>query len=62
MTNAIYGLRNVEKIRKKVIVGIYNNKIARNGLYSGLIGLNLLNEDLRIGDKYEYNSINPLQG
>ena len=46
-----------EEIRKKVIVGIYNNKIARNGLYSGLIGLNLLNEDLRIGDKYEYNSI-----
>ena len=42
-----------EKIRKKVIVGIYNNKIAKNGLYSGLIGLNLLNE----GDKYEYNSI-----
>ena len=46
-----------EEIRKKVIVGIYNNKIAKNGLYSGLIGLNLLNEDLRIGDKYEYNSI-----
>ncbi len=42
-----------EEIRKKVIVGIYNNKIAKNGLYSGLIGLNLLNE----GDKYEYNSI-----
>ena len=46
-----------EEIRKKVIVGIYNNKIAKNGLYSGLIGLNLLNEDLRIGGKYEYNSI-----
>ena len=46
-----------EQIRKKVIVGIYNNKIARNGLYSGLIGLNLLNEDLRTGDKNEYNSI-----
>ena len=44
-----------EVIRKKVIVGIYNNNIAKNGLYSGLIGLNLLNEDLRIGDKYEYN-------
>jgi len=42
-----------EKIRKKVIIGIHNNKIAKNGLYSGLIGLNLLNE----GDKYEYNSI-----
>lgn len=45
-----------EETRKKVIVGIYNNKIARNGLYSGLIGLNLLNEDLR-SDKNEYNSI-----
>lgn len=33
-----------EEIRKKVIVGIHNNKIAKNGLYSGLIGLNLLNE------------------
>jgi len=42
-----------EKIRKKVIVGIYNNKISKNGLYSGLIGLNLLNE----GEKHEYNSI-----
>ena len=45
-----------EEIRKKVIVGIYNNKIAKNGLYSGLIGLNLLNEDLR-SDRNEYNSI-----
>lgn len=45
-----------EEVRKKVIVGIYNNKIARNGLYSGLIGLNLLNEDLR-SDRNEYNSI-----
>ena len=42
-----------EEIRKKVIVGIYNNKIVKNGVYSGLIGLNLLNE----GEKYEYNSI-----
>ena len=42
-----------EEIRKKVIVGIHNNKISKNGLYSGLIGLNLLNE----GEKYEYNSI-----
>ena len=48
----IYTGEGVE-IRKKVIVGIYNNKIVRNGIYSGLIGLNLLNE----GDKYEYNSI-----
>lgn len=45
-----------EEIRKKVIIGIYNNKIVKSGLYSGLIGLNLLNDDLRIGDKYEYNS------
>ena len=42
-----------EEIRKKVIVGIYNNNIAKNQQYSGLIGLNLLNE----GDEYEYNSI-----
>ena len=46
-----------EEIRIKVIVGIYNNKMAKNGLYSGLIGLNLLNEDLRIGDKYEYRKL-----
>lgn len=48
---------NGEEIRKKVIVGIYNNKITKNGIYSGLIGLNLLNDELRIGDKNEYNSI-----
>lgn len=46
-----------EEIRKKVIVGIYNNKIVKSGLYSGLIGLNLLNQDTRIGEKNEYNSI-----
>lgn len=46
-----------EEIRKKVIIGIVKNKIARNGIYSGLIGLNLLNQDLRTGDKNEYNSI-----
>ena len=46
-----------EEIRKKVIIGIIKNKIAKNGVYSGLIGLNLLNQDLRIGDKNEYNSI-----
>ena len=34
-----------EEVRKKVIVGIYNNKIAKSGLYSGLIGLNLLNDN-----------------
>lgn len=33
-----------EEIRKKVIVGIYENKITKNGPYSGLIGLNLLNQ------------------
>ena len=33
-----------EEIRKKVIVGIYENKITKNGVYSGLIGLNLLNQ------------------
>lgn len=33
-----------EKVREKVIIGIYNNKITKNGLYSGLIGLNLLND------------------
>jgi len=48
---------NGEEERNKVIIGIYNNKISRNGLYSGLMGLNLLNEKLRIGDKNEYNSI-----
>lgn len=32
-----------EQIRKKVIIGIYNNKLAKNELYSGLIGLNLIN-------------------
>lgn len=46
-----------EEIRKRVIIGILENKIVKNGLYSGLIGLNLLNQDLRTGDKNEYNSI-----
>lgn len=46
-----------EEIRKKVVVGIYNNKIAKNGIYSGLIGLNLLNQDIRTGERNEYNSI-----
>lgn len=46
-----------EEIRRKVIIGIVKNKIVKNGLYSGLIGLNLLNDDIRIGDKNEYNSI-----
>lgn len=34
-----------EEIRKKVIIGIHNNKLTKNELYSGLIGLNLLNAD-----------------
>ena len=46
-----------EKIRRKVIIGIVKNKIVKNGLYSGLIGLNLLNDDMRMGDRNEYNSI-----
>lgn len=46
-----------EEIRRKVIIGIYNHKIARNGLYSGLIGLNLLNQSIGKGEKNEYNSI-----
>lgn len=44
---------NEGKIIRKVIIGIHNNKISKNGLYAGLIGLNLLNE----GEKYEYNSV-----
>lgn len=43
-----------EEIRSKVVVGIYNHTISKNGLYSGLIGLNLLN--VRSVDKNEYNS------
>ena len=34
-----------EEIKRKVIVGIYHNKLTKNGLYSGLMGLNLLNND-----------------
>lgn len=49
----IYTNNGEEIIRRKVILGIYNNKITNNGIYSGLIGLNLLNE----GEEYEYNSI-----
>jgi len=45
-----------EEIRKKVIVGIYSNKISRNGIYSGLIGLNLLNNEIKEGVKNEHNS------
>ncbi len=45
-----------EKIRKKIVIGIYNNEISKNGVYSGLMGLNLLENDLRTGDLNEYNS------
>ena len=45
-----------EEIRKKIVIGIYNNAISKNGLYSGLMGLNLLENDLRTGDLNEYNS------
>lgn len=45
-----------EKIRKKIAIGIYNNEISKNGVYSGLMGLNLLENDLRTGDLNEYNS------
>lgn len=46
-----------EEKREKVIIGIYNNKIAKNGAYSGLIGLNLLNGNIGEGENSEYNSI-----
>ena len=45
-----------EEIRKKIVIWIYNNAISKNGLYSGLMGLNLLENDLRTGDLNEYNS------
>lgn len=35
-----------EEIRERVIVGICNNKITRDGAYSGLMGLNLLNSQV----------------
>ena len=37
-----------EEIKRKVIIGIYQNKIAKNGLYSGLMGLNLLNSESKV--------------
>lgn len=45
-----------EEVRKKIVIGIYNNEISKNGLYSGLMGLNLLENDLRMGGLNEYNS------
>ena len=46
-----------EEVRRKVIIGIYNHKIAKNGVYSGLMGLNLLNEEIKVGDNHEDHSI-----
>ena len=44
-------------IKRKAIIGIYNGKISKNEMYSGLIGLNLLNQSIGVGDKQnEYNS------
>ena len=38
-------MQSREEIRKKVLIGIYQNKITKNGVYSGLMGLNLLNNE-----------------
>lgn len=44
-------------IKQKAIIGIYNGRLSKNGMYSGLIGLNLLNQSIGVGDKQnEYNS------
>ena len=43
--------------KRKAIIGIYNGKLSKNEMYSGLIGLNLLNQSIGVGDKQnEYNS------
>lgn len=43
-------------IRKDVIIGISDQKLSKNGLYSGLIGLELLNaENRKTGELNEYN-------
>lgn len=42
-----------ENISKEVIVGIYNNKLSKNGIYSGLIGLELLNHQMERKVKVE---------
>lgn len=49
-------MQNEEEIRKKVLIGIYQNRIAKNGLYAGLMGLNLLNNE------YESKSYTFLNG
>ncbi len=38
-------MQSKEEIRKKVLIGIYQNKITKNGVYSGLMGLNLLDNE-----------------
>lgn len=45
-----------EIIIKKIIIGIYNNKLSKIGKYEGLIGLDILNsENGKTGDFIEYN-------
>lgn len=41
-----------ETVKSDVVIGIYDGKLSRNNLYSSLIGINILKEDLR-NDKYE---------
>lgn len=41
-----------ETVKSNVVIGIYNGKLSRTNLYSSLIGINILKEDLKY-DKYE---------
>lgn len=41
-----------ETVKSNVVIGIYNGKLSRSNLYSSLIGINILKEDLKY-DKYE---------
>lgn len=43
---SIYNDVEEEKIMKDVMIGICNSKISKNGSYSGLIGLELLNSEI----------------
>lgn len=43
---SIYNDVEDEKIIKEVMIGICNNKISKNGTYSGLMGLELLNSEV----------------
>lgn len=54
----LYDLEDNEKVIKNVIIGIYDNKLSKNNNYSGLIGLELLNnsDNGKTGDINEYNS------